>query len=232
ATRGGVFSYAPATGEIARYTTVQGLHRNEAATLLYDPARDAVWIGYDDGVFDRLDVATGAVTSFFDVARADQYSDRAIRRFRLEGDTLFLATAFGVVAFDPAREEVRSTYARLGPLEAATPVRDVLVAPLPGGAGAGLWVAPEAGVVRAPLAAPNLQQPSAWTFEDDAPRPALCLAYHDGRVHACADPGAERREDDGRWVQMLFSGMPALDLVTDGGTLYVLTQFSLVRFAP
>lgn len=228
-TRGGVFSFTPATGEVGRYTPVEGLHSVEAAALVYDDARDAVWIGYGDGVLDRLDVATGSVTAFFDIARADQYNDRAVRRLRVRGDTLFAATAFGLVVFDAARGEVRDTYARFATLETATPVNDALVAPLPDGGGSGLWVATEEGVVRAPFDAPNLQQPSAWTLEPDTPRPAGCLAFYEARVHACAAPGAERRRDDGQWEQVLFSSAPAYDLLVRGDTLYAPVEGQVVR---
>jgi ligand-binding sensor domain-containing protein len=229
ATAGGVFAYRPASGEVTRYTPIEGLQGVEAAALAYDARRDAVWIGYADGGLDRLDVASGAVTAFLDVARADQYPDRSIRRLRVHGDSLFIATGFGLVVFDPVRGEVRDTYARLGPLTPATPATDALVAPLPDGR-AGLWIATDGGVVYADLASPNLQQPSAWTLDPAAPVPARCLAAFEGRVHACSESGASAREPDGAWVPVFFSAVSELD--AHGGALYGAAGFGLLRRLP
>lgn len=228
-TTGGLFSYAPASGEVKRYTPVEGLHGVDVVAVVSDDARGVVWVGYRDGVFDRLDPASGDVTSFFDIARADQYSDRGIRRIRVHGDSLFVATAFGLVVFDAARAEVRDTYARLATLETATPVNDALVAPLPDGGGAGLWLATEAGVVYAPADAPNLQEPSAWTLDPGSPSPAGCVVSYDGAVHACAARGAERRAGEGDWRQELVTGSPAHDLLVDGDFLYVPAESRLIR---
>jgi sugar lactone lactonase YvrE len=229
ATRGGTYAFTPSSGEVARYTPVEGLHGVDPATLVYDARRDAVWVGYDDGVLDRLDVASGAVTTFFDIARADQYADRSVRRLRVHGDTLFAATAFGLVVFDAARGEVRDTYARLATLETATPVNDALAAPLPDGSGDGLWLATERGVVYAAFDSPNLQQPSAWTLDPGAPRPAGCLAHYAGAVHACAERGAEQRQPDGTWEEVLLTGAPAFDLVVDDGSLYAPARSRVIR---
>ncbi|MDX1420810.1 MAG: two-component regulator propeller domain-containing protein [Rubricoccaceae bacterium] len=230
ATGGGVYAFRPGTGEVTRYTPVQGLHGVETAAIAYDDAGDAVWVGYTDGVLDRLDVATGAVTSFFDIARADQYADRAVRRLRVQDGTLYVATAFGLVVFDPARGEVRETYARLGDLDPATPVNDALEAPLPDGR-PGLWVATVDGVAYASLDAPNLQQPSAWTLDSAGPTTSDCLAFFDGAVYACAAAGAERRQADGTWSQVLFWGVAGRDLAVDGDYLYSVVQNRLIRLA-
>jgi hypothetical protein len=223
-TDGGLFSYAPASGEVTRYTPVEGLHSVEVTRVAADDARGAVWVGYMDGVLDRLDPATGAVTSFFDIARAEQYSDRSVRRIRVRGDSLLVATAFGLVVFDTVRGEVRDTYARLGPLEAGTPVNDALVAPLPDGSGPALWLATSEGVVYAPLHSPNLQQPSAWTLDPGAPRPAGCLTIYAGAVHACAAQGAQRRVGEGNWAPVFGTGVPARDLLVVGDHLYAPLQ--------
>ncbi|NNF57552.1 MAG: regulator [Rhodothermaceae bacterium] len=230
ATTGGVFAYAPSSGEITRYTPVEGLSGVEASALVYDPARDAIWLGYEDGVLDRLEVATGDVSSFFDIARADQFTDRGINRIRINGDSLFVATAFGLVVFDAAREEVRDTYSRLGPLDPGTPVNDAIVAPLPGGAVQGLWLATDAGVVYADLASPNLQQPSAWTRDDAAPAPATCLAVYQERLHACASQDALVRQAEGTWTPGFFTGAAILDIVAEESRLLGISQFRVFRF--
>src|SRR5690554_276411 len=100
ATGGGVFRYSPEDGSLQRFTAVEGLHQVGVRALAWDARRQTLWIGYGDGVIDRLDPASGTIRAFFDIARAERFPDRQIFRLRMQGDTLLVATAFGVVVFD------------------------------------------------------------------------------------------------------------------------------------
>lgn len=223
-TPAGVFFYGVPDGEIVTYTSVDGLAGGPVGAMAYDDARGVLWIGYGDGLFERLDAATGTITPFFAIARADQYTARGVRRIRIAGDALYLATDFGVVVFDGAREEVRATYARIGDLPGGTAVSDVLLAPRPGG-GDGLWLATDGGVFVAPPDADDLQSPAGWTRVPGAPAPALSLAAFDGTVYVGGgDPDANARDlyrlaPDGSWNRQIFTNNAIVDLHPDGDRL-------------
>jgi hypothetical protein len=199
ASAGGLFSYTPSSGEVRRFTTVEGLLGVDVSAVAADAARGLVWLGYPTGAIDRLDPASGQVTAFFDIERATQYPRRGVNRVIVRGDSLYIATDFGLVVFDPAAGVVRDTYSRLGPIPTGIAVYDALVAPIPDGPDAGvnaLWLATSEGVVRARLDEPNLQQPSAWSVElrirarigaDSVSVPFRRLATLDGRIAAGAD---------------------------------------------
>ena len=237
ATSGGVFSFRPASGEIARYTPANGLYGVEVEAIAYDSTRDAVWVGYVEGVLDRINVATGTVTSFYDIARADQYSDRSIRGIQVRGDSLFVGTGFGLVVFDPMREETRDTYARLGPLPSATPVEDGLVAPLPNGDGDALWLATAEGVVYADLRSPNLRQPSAWTLDPNAPDSAQTLASFDGQLYVGTskqgsfESGAYVRTADDAWDRV-FTQRDIRTLIAGDEQLLGVSPTRVVTYTP
>lgn len=221
ATAGGVFRYSPASGEISRFTAADGLTGGDVGALYVDPAGVA-WIGYRTGILDRLDGESGDIRSFYDLERAGQYASRGVRRIRAIADRLYLSTDFGVVVFDPARQEVRETYARFGTLSPATPVNDVIAAPLPDGQ-PGLWVATAEGVASAPAAEPNLQIPSAWTVETGFEGEALSLGALAGTVFAGGGPEGTQdlyeRLTDTRWVRRFFIDNPITTLVPDGDRL-------------
>ncbi len=227
ATSGGVFSYQFISGEITKYTPVEGLFGADVKTLTYDERRNVVWIGYGQGVLDRLDVESGSVQSFFDIARADQFIDRTINRLRLFGDSLYVSTAFGVVVFDPVQNEVRDTYSRFGTLDPAIPTRDVLLAPLPDGS-PGLWVATEGGVVRASLNDPNLQQAASWVVENLGPTEVTSLAFFEGKIHACSSD-TFARQTDGAWNTVFFTNRSFFELIAEEDRLYGVANFSLHR---
>lgn len=168
ATEGGVFRYIIATGEISRFTTTEGLTGLNITAISYDASTDAVWVGYNDGVLDRIDAATSTVRSFLDIPRATQFPERDIRKLIVTGDTLVAATGFGIVLFDTDRGEVIETYSRFGENISVGSVTDVTISRIPDGLRR-IWVTisseTENAVVSARLDAGNLQDPLAWQTE-------------------------------------------------------------------
>ena len=228
ATSGGVFRYRVSTGELKRYTAAEGLHDVQSRAIVYDERRKSVWTGYADGVIDRLDVETGHVSTFFDIQRSERFPAGEIHRLEVMGDTLFVATSFGLVLFDPVRDEVRDTYSQLGSFTPATAVYDIDVAPIPDGR-IGLWLASDEGVAFAALGAENLQDPSAWSV-DRSVRPSSkvsAIAEFEGRIYVGTERGLGRRESDGSYTQYSFTSRRILDLAVLGDRLLVIDKFKL-----
>lgn len=164
ATTGGVFRYGVSSGEISRFTTTEGLFGLNIRALAYDPINRSVWVGYQDGVLDKIDVDNGVVRPFLDIQRATQFPMRDVRNMRITGDTLIVATGFGVVLFDVTVGEVLETYVGFGTALSANAVNDIAISSAPDGVRR-LWVATNGRVASAPLNLPNLQDPSVWTVE-------------------------------------------------------------------
>lgn len=228
ASTGGIFGYDPASGELDRFTAADGLHDINVQAIAWDARRQLVWIGYADGVFDRLDVASGGITTFFDIYRSERFSSKMINQIRVLGDSLLIATGFGLVIFDPLRDEIRDTYSRFGDLTSATPVNDVIVAALPGGA-TGLWVGTDAGIAYAPLLGKSLQDPSSWTSESRiSPNSKVTnLIYQHDRLYVGTPFGLGRRMPNGGYERVGGSNRPILDLDLLGDKVLAVTQFRL-----
>ena len=226
---GGVFRYDSSTGEIARYTAAEGLHDVQTRTISYDAQRDVVWAGYADGVIDRLDVATGVVRTFFDIRRSDRFPSREINKLYIYGDTLFLATAFGLVVFDAARGEVRDTYSQLGTLASPVAVRDVVIADVPQG-GTGIWLATDQGVAHALLAAPNLQDPAAWAVEPhvEPSSDLYAISEFDGTIYVGTQYGLSRRDGDDRYSNTELTSRTIFGMATLADRLLVLTSYQVL----
>jgi len=229
ATSGGVFSYDPETGEFGRFTPVEGLNSVDTQALEYDGRREAVWVGYQDGVLDRIDLETGDVRSFRDIERAEQFALRRINRIRAIGDSLFVATTFGLVIFDPDRNEVRDTYSRLGDLPAATAVNDFLIAPVPSGE-TGIWLATDEGVAFASLKAANLQDPAAWTIEKQGlpgGNPATtAISLFRSSVYV-GTPTDLYIRNNGQYMPVGISLNGVTDLLNSGGRMFGARRFNL-----
>lgn len=227
ATQGGVFRYAVETGEISAFTASSGLHSVQTQAIAYDPARNAVWIGYRDGVLDRLDPETGAIESYRDISRADRYTSREINRIFVRGDSVYVATSFGVVILDPVRQEVRDTYSQFGSIAPATPVHDFTFAPGPSGVEE-IWVATNAGLAHAPLTAPNLQDPASWLVETALPvRELHSIAYFAGKIYVGSAADIFRRDDESTYTALGVTGRPVTDLITVDDRLIGIERFDL-----
>lgn len=164
ATSGGIFGYDIQTGEVSKLTVVEGLSGVQARSIAVDDVRSTVWVGYGDGILDRVDLDTGVVTTIRDIARADQFASRGIGHILVQDDLLYIGTDFGIVVFDPARNEVRDSYTRFGSASPAIAVRDILIGVDDSGSDR-IWAALPEGIASAALSAQNLQDPSAWDVD-------------------------------------------------------------------
>ena len=233
ASSGGIFGYDTSTGEFTRYTAAEGLHEVEARAIAYDARRESVWTGYGDGVLDRLDLNSGIVTTFFDIQRSDRFPAKAINRMEVIGDSLYVATEFGLVIFDAVRGEVRDTYSRLGNFGAATAVQDFAFAPLPDGM-PGLWLATERGIAYALLESSSLQDPASWTVET-AVFPAqsvLTMQFSEGRLYVGTERGLGLRNADGRYTALRLTTRPVESLALLDGRLLAIDRFRLFEVSP
>ncbi len=228
ATSGGVFSYDATSGEIVRYTVTEGLHDVQTGAIAFDVHRGVVWTGYVDGVLDALDVGTGTVTTYFDIQRSQRFPSPEIHRLALLGDSLLVATSFGLVIFDTERLEVRDTYSQLGALPAGTAVRDLVIAPLPDGR-KGIWLGAEGGVAYAALQAVNLQDPNAWQV-DTAVRPSRmveAIAAFDGHIYVGTDRGLGRRDSPTAYISLGLTTRAITDLAVLPDRLLAIDAFKL-----
>ncbi|MCY4158556.1 MAG: regulator [Bacteroidetes bacterium] len=228
ASTGGIFGYIPNTGQIIQYTAAEGLHNVNVQAIAWDDERQLVWIGYADGVFDRLDITSGEVTSYFDIYRSERYPSKVINTMEISGDSLLIATGFGLVVFDPLRNEVRDTYSRFGSITPATAVNDVIVNALPDGR-PGLWVGTDAGVSYAPLSEKSLQDPTSWTSEENIfPSSKVTgIVYHHGRLYIGTPFGLGRQRPDGAFERVGSSTRAVLDLGVLEDRVLAVTQFRL-----
>ncbi len=222
ATSGGIYSINPTVGDFSRLTVVDGLSNVGASALDADTQRGYIWVGYDDGLLDRVDGQSNTVRTFRDIARAEQYPSRGISRIRSVGDSLLVATQFGVVVFDPVRNEVRDSYDRFGGMSVGQPVHDVLVESTLFGQSV-VWIATDEGIAHAPLDGRNLKDPASWQVEQVGSgferREALSLGVLDGRLYVGTDEGIWERSSANAFGDLGVTNRPVTRLESGNGFL-------------
>lgn len=232
ATTGGVFSYLPETGEVKRYTITDGLYGISARAIAFDPDcsdEGCVWIGYAGGIIDQLDVSAGTVRTYYDIARAERFPSREINRIVVHGDTVLVATSFGIVLFDSEKQEVRDSYDQLGTVTPGTDVYDVVVGRAPNG-GAALWAATSQGVAYASLSSSNLKDPNSWVVERGGlPSDEIrSLEFKGDRLYVGTMSGLAVRNPDGSYSGFSSINQAVYDLSESGDNVFGVDPFGIV----
>lgn len=157
ATSGGVIRVDQQTRSTTEYRNVNALQTLDCTALVCDRASGSVIVGQRDGAIDVWS-PTGTWTALSEIRRATQYPRRAVTDFELRGDTLFIATEFGIVLYRRSNGTFIETIDRIGSLQEKTRVSGICILR------DSIWAATDSGVVVAPLAVGTLRLPSVWTI--------------------------------------------------------------------
>ncbi len=124
ATQGGIFVVEG--DEIKEIITpLDGLYRPNPRQIIYNKQDHSLWLGYDDGTLQSLNIDSRRFQTFTDIRRADRFSIRGINAFQIIGNALYIATDFGVVIFDMDRGLTLDSYFNLGSFAQGIRVFDI-----------------------------------------------------------------------------------------------------------
>lgn len=159
ATGGGMFMVDEASAKYSRWTNSENLSTNDLTALSID-SKNRIWVGSSNGAIDVYDPSSGAWQSIQDIMNSNR-PQKAIHQFFSKGDSMFVATDFGVSVFSFLSWEFKDTYASFG-FTTQPAVSGVLVV------GNQVYVGTDEGVAIANLASPNLSAPTSWTVYTSA----------------------------------------------------------------
>lgn len=196
ATAGGVAVVHPTTLAAEVYNNVNGLRSLDCTALLHDVSSNATYVGQRDGSIDVLS-SQGIWTNISDIQRASQYPKRSISGFAQRGDTLAIATEFGIVLYNSSSRLFIETIDRIATFPEKTAVRSSAFAQ------GFVWAVVSGRLLRAPLSATTLRLPSAWVDVasiaqglPDTSEPITHLAVHKGTFYAASTRGVFRYDGD------------------------------------
>ncbi|MBI2618999.1 MAG: hypothetical protein HYW57_02855 [Ignavibacteriales bacterium] len=173
ATSGGLFVLENGNTIVAQYTNSEGLSNNDATAVAVDGS-GSIWIGYQDGSINARDEAESAWRAIRDIKESNRIQKR-IRKLQFVGDSLFVATDFGISVYRLSRSEFGDTYANFGFVSQAG-VNEVLVWRDE------IWAATDLGLARAPRFATNLSAPTSWTRYQTTTSVTSLMVFNDTLV--------------------------------------------------
>ncbi|MCX6140196.1 MAG: hypothetical protein NTX15_05095 [Candidatus Kapabacteria bacterium] len=223
ATSGGVLVYDRRSETTIEYRNVNALQTLDCTALMCDRARGVVYVGQYDGALDIAD-SNGSWTNVSDIRRATQYTRRRINDFATRGDTLFIATDFGVVLYNLKNQTFIETVDRIGDLQEKTKVSGVCILRDT------VWLSTDSGVAHAPLAVETLRLPSVWTILDTTsglPATKVNAIQSNGTTIAISTDYGAATWDGIRFVVRIGTSTPITGLSYSGQRLSISTATEL-----
>jgi hypothetical protein len=104
----GMVEYDVNAKEISLWTDVNGLSDINLTTLLFHPSTNSLFIGYDNGNFDKL--SNGKITNIPSIKLAEVQGSKRINKIVPYEGYIYLATGFSIVQFDPSKDEIKDTW--------------------------------------------------------------------------------------------------------------------------
>jgi len=208
---------------INQYTPLDGLSRLDGRTSILSQQSNRLFIGYIDGGIDVLDTRTGSVSTINDIKRNQNFTEKAINKFLTDGDTLFVATDFGIVLYDIRDNFIIDTYTKLGGLGRAIRVNDIALYRDT------LLAATEDGIAYASLM-DALILPGSWISENaiaEINEEVPAVAINGDNWYATVGSNTYRKTPSG-WISDTVFGEGVVDFKSTDTGLFAFSNNSIV----
>lgn len=186
ATSGGLFGFDTVDSTFRKITNIEGLTTADLSAVGVD-ANGSLWIGAMSGSIDVYSVSANTWQHISDISTASGKTKKGIYRFYFVGDSVFIATDFGVSVFSQQRFEFEDSYEKLGTFSSPTRANSVIVYD------GRIWIATAQGIASASTRSLNLKDPAAWTnylASSGLPSNSVnALGLYAGRLYAGTDAG-------------------------------------------
>lgn len=240
ATSGGMFRYEVKSSTFEQLRNSEGLRDGDLTSILVD-GEGLVWTGSSSGIIHVYNPETGLWRYITDISASDKPSKR-INALCSSGDTVLVATDFGVSVFAKRKFEFRDTFLKFGSLPSQLKVQAVFL----GEESGEIWVGTPSGLARAIRSSANLSAPESWTvFTSSEGLPSNNIrAIAAFRPTTLAEPsvpivgtdlGLAVQRDSSTWTPFLEAAVGAqriIDIFSDTTSeqITIATQQSVYRY--
>ena len=152
----GLYSVDRASGEVVKYSTLDGLQGVDISALSYDPQLSVLLVGYRSGNLDMI--LPDGIRNLDLVSSSQVIGSKSVRDIEFSGNRAYVATDYGMLEIEIPGGEVRATYRELGQGAEQIAVRDVAFA------SDSVFLVTENGWQSAPLDGTDLADFRNWNY--------------------------------------------------------------------
>jgi ligand-binding sensor domain-containing protein len=219
-TSGGLLRFTVQDSAFKKFTNSEGLTGNGISAMGLG-SNGTVWIGEASGAIDVLSPSSNSWQYIRDIFLSSK-PQKSVNAFFSQGDSMYIATAFGVSLFSISKFEFKDTYSNFGSF--ASPNVSSLVV-----YGGRIYVATSSGLAISKPNAANLAAPESWDSFTN-PGSANAMASFRGNVYAATNGGLFVYQN-GAWSSISGITQPVKALVSSDSLLYVVGANTVVTLS-
>ncbi len=222
-TTGGIFKYDLQTAKLKTWSNTEGLAQTHVTSVFYDTLRKGLWIGYHNGTISFFLDQHNQFSHLYSLSFIDEIPEKSILNFASNGDSVFAATAFGLVLIDPKKNEIREVIKRIGTFSEGIACGDLLIWKNH------LYALTEEGLAIGDLSALNILAPNAWkmVLSDSIDHPQTITRFKDFILIGAQNGLFHLEEEQFKQVPTLHLHS-VVDMLATQDSLFILTENALV----
>ncbi len=225
AAQGGAYFYNTTDNSFTTYSKSSGLNGTELTAIGID-TYNKVWFGSASGLIDVFDPQTNSFRSILDISNSDKTSKK-INDITIAGDTVYVATDFGISLIDSKSYLFYDTYFKFGSFTSNIKVNNILFSDL-------IYASTESGVVIQKAGATNLSAPESWNVYDQSiglPTGGTnVISFYNSTLIAGTNSGLYTFDGFAWQPYLSLTGSKILDLLVIGNSLNILTPTNVFAF--
>ena len=225
ATSGGAFFYNFSDSSYKTFSKVEGLNGINLTAVTIDNY-GKVWFGSSSGILDVYDPQSNSFLSILDIYNTSQ-SNKAITDIKVSGDTIFVASDFGVSLIDAKSYFFYDTFFKFGNFTSYIKVNSIIVDDL-------IYVATNSGIAIQKPGATNLSAPESWNIYNNSnglPNDTISsIIFYNGNLIAGTDNGLYSFNGTTWQTYLSLTTNKVVDLLTHSDSLFILTRNKLLKF--
>ncbi|MFZ6033406.1 MULTISPECIES: type IX secretion system anionic LPS delivery protein PorZ [Melioribacter] len=223
ATTGGAYLFNPSDSSFVIVNKADKLNSQNFTSILVDSDKN-IWFGTEEGYVIFYDTENGETKNILDIYKSDK-SQKRVNNLYARGDTIFVATSFGVVLINKNNYSLYDTFTKFGNFSTEINVNAVIKKER-------IFTATSSGIAVQKPGTINLVAPESW---DNYSSPSSGFFgtirkfdIYNNRVIAATDNGVY--EFNSSWDILTLQTVPVVDVYVDGSLIYAATKNSIYLY--
>lgn len=225
ATKGGAFFYNSLDSSYKTFSKAEGLLGIDLTAIAIDNS-GKIWFGSSSGIIDVYDPAKEIFHTILDIYNSTQTS-KAISEIIISGDTVFVATDFGVSLISSQNYFFFDTFFKFGTFTSYIKVNSIIKNNL-------IYLATNSGIAIQKAGATNLSAPESWNIYNNAqglPNDTISsIIFYNSTLIAGTDNGLYSFNGTSWSTFLNLTNVKVLDLHFANGVLNILTKSKIYQY--